>query len=80
MYVSGERSIQVASERDVLTAKEVSEILRIHLGTFYRLVREGKFQGFRVGSEWRFRKDELERWMAEQTKRSRGPRGRPTKK
>jgi len=29
--------------------------------------REGKIPSFRVGNEWRFRTDVIERWMAEQS-------------
>jgi excisionase family DNA binding protein len=52
-------------EYEVLTVKEVSEMLRIHKITLYRLVRAGKIPSFRIGSDWRFRSDLLERWMAE---------------
>ncbi|MGH7889382.1 MAG: helix-turn-helix domain-containing protein [Thermodesulfobacteriota bacterium] len=31
-----------------------------------RLAREGKIPAFKVGGVWRFRKDELEKWMARQ--------------
>jgi excisionase family DNA binding protein len=55
----------MAREFEVLTVKEVSEMLRIHKITLYRLVRAGKIPSFRIGSDWRFRSDLLERWMAE---------------
>jgi excisionase family DNA binding protein len=55
----------MAHEFEVLTVKEVSEMLRIHKATLYRLVKAGKIPRFRIGSDWRFRSDLLKRWMAE---------------
>ena len=55
----------MAQEFEVLTVKEVSEMLRVHKTTRYKLVKTGKIPSFRIGSDWRFRSDLLERWMAE---------------
>jgi excisionase family DNA binding protein len=52
----------------VLTAKEVCEVLRIHQSTLYKLVRAGRIPSFRVGSDWRFQQDLIERWMVEESK------------
>ena len=53
-----------ASESDLLTVREVSEILRIHPGTVYKLARERRLPSFRVGADWRFHKDLIAQWMA----------------
>jgi excisionase family DNA binding protein len=42
-------------------------MLHVHPTTLYRLVKAGKIPSFRIGGEWRFRTDVLERWIAEQT-------------
>jgi len=49
-------------KEDILTAEEVAKYLRIHPYTIKRLAREGKFPGFKVGGQWRFRKDALDKW------------------
>jgi excisionase family DNA binding protein len=36
--------------------------------TLYKLIRAGKIPSFRVGSDWRFQQDLIERWMAEESK------------
>jgi len=54
----------------VLTVRELAGYLRIHQGTVYRLLREQKLPAFRVGSDWRFNREEIERWMIEEQKRS----------
>jgi excisionase family DNA binding protein len=53
------------SNDDMLTIKELSAILRTHPTTLYRLVKRGDIPGFRIGSDWRFRRDLIERWMAD---------------
>ena len=55
----------MAREFEVLTVKEVSEMLRVTKPTLYKLVKTGKIPSFRIGSDWRFRSDLLKRWMAE---------------
>ena len=66
-----ERSIRqpaMANEGEILTVKEVCDLLRIHRSTIYRLVRQGRIPTFKIGREWKFRKDLIVRWIAEQTK------------
>ena len=47
------------TQKDILTAEEVAEFLRIHPYTVRRLARAGKLPGFRVGGQWRFHKEEI---------------------
>jgi len=51
-----------------LTVAELSEYLQIHRTTIYRMLRQGKLPGFRIGSDWRFSLDAIEQWQREQTK------------
>ena len=48
--------------KEILTAQEVAKYLRIHPYTVKRLARADKLPGFRVGGQWRFDKNELEKW------------------
>ena len=48
----------------VLTVLEVSEYLRVHPTTIYRLVRAKQIPCFRVGGEWRFASENIDRWRA----------------
>ena len=50
----------------ILTVDELSEYLHVHRTTIYRLLNEGKLPGFRVGSDWRFNREEIERWQRDQ--------------
>jgi excisionase family DNA binding protein len=58
----------MALDQEILTVKEISELLKIHHSTVYRMIRESRIPAFKVGSDWRFRTDEIEHWMIEQTK------------
>jgi len=55
----------MASDHEVLTVKEVCELLQVHQSTVYKLIKEGRIPAFRIGSDWRFLKDRIVRWMAE---------------
>jgi len=57
-------------EPEILTVKEVSELLKIHESTVYKMIREGRTPVFMIGAEWRFLKDQIVHWMAEQTIRA----------
>jgi excisionase family DNA binding protein len=58
----------MAIDYEVMTVKEVSELLRIHETTVYKMVKEGKIPAFKIGSDWRFLKHRIVRWLAEQNK------------
>lgn len=56
----------MASQEEIFTIKELSEHLRVHPTTIYRLLRQGRLPGFRVGSNWRFNRTAIEQWESEQ--------------
>lgn len=58
------------ADDEILTVKELAEYLKIAKKTAYRFVSEGKIPSFKVGSAWRFRKAEIDRWIAAQEKTS----------
>ena len=53
---------------EILTIREVADYLKITERTLYRLVQEGKLPAFKVGNSWRFRREDLERWISEQSR------------
>jgi excisionase family DNA binding protein len=52
----------------VLTVKEVADYLRVHPSTVYKLLHKQQVPAFKIGSDWRFNKEQVDRWMAEQSK------------
>jgi excisionase family DNA binding protein len=59
------KGVIMVDDQDVLTVKEISDLLHVRPSTIYKLIRQGKIPAFRIGSDWRFRKDAIMRWMAE---------------
>ena len=55
------------SDDEILAVKELCDLLRLHPSTVYKLIRQDKIPSFRVGNEWRFRRDVIERWTVEQS-------------
>lgn len=49
----------------ILTLKEVAAYLKLADKTAYKLAAEGKLPGFKVGGSWRFKRDDIERWIEE---------------
>jgi excisionase family DNA binding protein len=54
-------------DAEVLTVKEVSDLLRVHPSTVYKLIRQGKIPSFQIGTDWRFLTHRIARWIAEQS-------------
>ena len=49
----------------ILTLQEVADYLRVHPSTIYRLAKKGRMPAFKIGGEWRFNLDSVDKWMAE---------------
>jgi len=49
---------------EVPTAKEAAEFLRVSENTVKAKARAGQIPGAKVGKEWRFRKADLDEWLA----------------
>ena len=47
--------------KEVVTVEELAKYLRIHPYTVRRLARAGKLPGFKIGGQWRFKKEEIDR-------------------
>src|SRR2546422_8659007 len=55
----------MAQPTKVLTVRELSNYLRVHPSTIYRLLKKGELPGFKVGSDWRFNIEAIDRWRLE---------------
>ncbi|HZO81143.1 MAG TPA: helix-turn-helix domain-containing protein [Candidatus Binataceae bacterium] len=53
----------------VMTVKEVSDYLRVHPSTIYRLVKRGQIPAFRIGSDWRFNVETIDQWRTQRESR-----------
>jgi len=48
---------------EVMTSVEAASYLKMHVKTVCRLAKEGKIQARKVGSEWRFMRSVLDKWL-----------------
>ena len=49
----------------VLTVDELAQYLRVHRSTIYRLLRKNQLPAFKIGSDWRFNLDSVDKWIYE---------------
>lgn len=51
---------------DLLTTRQLQELLQVDRITIYRMLSDGRLTGFKVGGQWRFSRQEIEKWLQEQ--------------
>ncbi len=54
-------------EGSILTIKDVAGYLKVNERTIYRLAAAKKLPAFKVGTVWRFKKADIEAWIASQS-------------
>ncbi|MFA6448122.1 MAG: response regulator [bacterium] len=64
----------MAKKGDVFNAQEAADFLGSHVETVRRLARRGDIPAFKMGKDWRFRKDALLLWADSQQSQSRSAR------
>ncbi|MDO8957421.1 MAG: helix-turn-helix domain-containing protein [Deltaproteobacteria bacterium] len=50
--------------KEIPRPREAADYLNIHLRTIYRLVKNGKIPGRKIGGSWRFKRDVLDEWVS----------------
>ena len=48
---------------EILTVKEIAEYLKLNPITIYRWANRGEIPCFKIGDEWRFRREMIMRWI-----------------
>jgi len=66
MGVPQSRSPMDATLPAVMTIEEVAAYLRIPRGSVYKLAQRRKIPCQKVGRHWRFHRESLEQWLANQ--------------
>lgn len=52
---------------DLLTARQVQDILKVDRITIYRMLQDGRLSGIKIGSQWRFTQAEVDRLLEGRT-------------
>jgi len=55
----------LTKDKEIMTAKEVADYLKLHPLTVHRYAREGKIPAFKIGTDWRFHKKYIDKWIKE---------------
>lgn len=50
----------------IMTVKDVASYLKLNERTVYRMAISAKIPAFKVGTSWRFKREDLEKWIEEQ--------------
>jgi excisionase family DNA binding protein len=50
-------------EPEYLKVEEVATLLRVHVRTVRDWIQRGEIQAYKIGKEWRIRRDDLDRAM-----------------
>lgn len=50
-------------DQDLLTIKQVAQLLQLRETTIYAWVKNGKIPAIKVGRSWQFRQSELTLWL-----------------
>ena len=53
-------------DSEILTLDDVAVYLKAGKKTVYRLAQQGEIPAFKLGGTWRFRRSELDHWIAAQ--------------
>jgi len=54
-------------KEEILKVKDLAKYLKMDEHTVYRLARKGILPAVKIGGEWRFRKDLVDRWIEEKS-------------
>ena len=61
--------MHIADSKDemdsVLTVQDVAEYLRLNPSTVYQLLKRKQLPAFKIGSDWRFNRESIDRWRAD---------------
>ena len=60
--------------KEIMTTKEVAEYLSVHPLTVHKYAREGKIPAFKIGTDWRFHKKYIEKWIRQNVFAQQGKR------
>jgi PTS system nitrogen regulatory IIA component len=63
-----------------LTIKELAKYLNVTRRTIYNLLERGELPGFKVGANWRFRKEDIDKWIEDSKKMNVPAKKRPNRR
>ncbi len=49
-----------------LTLEQIAEYLQMSTSSIYKMAQASKIPAYKIGRQWRFKKEEIDRWVEEQ--------------
>ena len=49
----------------IMTVEELAAYLKCHPSTIYRQIKSGGVPAFKLGKDWRFNQESIDRWLLE---------------
>ena len=49
-----------------LTLEQIAEYLQMSTSSIYKMAQKGKIPAYKVGRQWRFKKEEIDEWIRKQ--------------
>jgi len=46
-----------------LTLEQIAEYLQMSTSSIYKMAQAGKIPAYKVGRQWRFKKEEIDKWI-----------------
>ncbi len=46
-----------------LTLEQIAEYLQMSISSIYKMAQSGKIPSYKVGRQWRFKKEEIDKWV-----------------
>jgi len=46
-----------------LTLEQIAEYLQMSTSSIYKMAQTGKIPAYKVGRQWRFKKEEIDKWV-----------------
>ena len=57
---------------EILTLPEVAQLLKVAEKTVYTMAQKGALSAFKVGGQWRFKRDDIDAWIERQKLEAKG--------
>ena len=58
------------SDDEILTIRDVAALLKVGEKTIYTMAQAGDLPGFKVRGQWRFRRSDIDAWIAAQVEQA----------
>lgn len=55
------------TQKDYLSVSDLAEEFGIHEMTFYRMIKDKKIPTYKIGSQWRVKRTDFEKWLKERS-------------